>query len=61
MRQIVVKWMVHAMAYMVIMGPADQEDDLVSAAVAHAIAEHGHADSAELRKGLPGMIRPVTV
>jgi hypothetical protein len=42
---------------LVIMGPADQKDDLVSAAVAHAIAEHGHADSAELREGLSGMIR----
>ena len=61
MRQIVVKWMVHAMAYMVIMGPADQKDDLVPATAAHVIAEHGHADSAELREGLAGMIRPVTV
>jgi predicted small metal-binding protein len=46
---------------LVIMGPADQKDDLVSAAVAHAIEEHGHSDSAELREGLAGMIRPVTV
>ena len=46
---------------LVIMGPSDQKDDLVSAAVAHAITEHGHADSSELREGISSLIRPVTV
>ncbi len=46
---------------LVIMGPSNQKDDLVSAAVAHAIAEHGHPDTAELREGISTLIRPVTV
>ena len=45
---------------LVIMGPSNQKDDLVEAAVAHAIT-HGHTDSAELREGLSGLIRPVEV
>ena len=44
-----------------IMGPSGQKDDLVSAAVAHAIAEHGHVDSAELRDGISGFLRTVEV
>lgn len=46
---------------LVIMGPADQKDDLISAAAAHAVDSHGHSDSAELREGISGLIRPVTV
>lgn len=46
---------------LVIMGPADQKDDLVAAAAAHAVDSHGHTDSAELREGLASMVRPVTV
>ena len=46
---------------LVIMGPSGQKDDLVSAAVAHAIAEHGHADSTELREGISGFLRTVEV
>ena len=46
---------------LVIMGPADQKEDLVSAAMAHAINEHGHQDSAELRQGLSSLIRTVEV
>jgi hypothetical protein len=46
---------------LVIMGPDTQKDDLISAAAAHAVAEHGHSDSPELREGLASIIRPVTV
>ena len=46
---------------LVIMGPADQREDLVSAAVAHAIGEHGHQDSPQLRTDLGNLLRPVEV
>jgi predicted small metal-binding protein len=38
---------------LVIMAPSDQEDDLLDAAVAHAIKTHGHTESEakDLRKG----------
>ena len=45
---------------LVVMGPANQKEDLVEAAVAHAIT-HGHPDSAELREALSGLLRPVEV
>ena len=45
---------------LVIMGPSNQKEDLVEAAVAHAIT-HGHADSAELREALSGGVRLVEV
>jgi Protein of unknown function (DUF1059) len=38
-----------------IIGP---EDDVVAAAVQHAIASHGHADSPELREGIRAMLEP---
>jgi plasmid stability protein len=38
-----------------IIGP---EDDVVAAAVQHAIASHGHDDTPELREGLRAMLEP---
>jgi hypothetical protein len=38
-----------------IIGP---EEDVVAAAVQHAIASHGHADTPELRDGIRGMLEP---
>lgn len=37
---------------------ADNKDELLDAAVQHAIAVHGHHDSPELRQALTGMIKP---
>jgi Protein of unknown function (DUF1059) len=37
---------------LVIMAPENQRDDLVEAASAHAIKEHGHEDAPELRREL---------
>jgi len=36
---------------------ADTEDELVAAAVQHAVAVHKHQDTPELRKDIRGMIR----
>jgi predicted small metal-binding protein len=36
---------------------ADTEDELLAAAAQHAVAVHRHEDTAELRKGLRGLIR----
>jgi predicted small metal-binding protein len=36
---------------------ADSEQELVDAAVQHAVAVHGHHDSAELREQLAKMIK----
>jgi hypothetical protein len=38
-----------------IIGP---EDDVVAAAVQHAVASHGHPDTPELREQLRGMLEP---
>jgi predicted small metal-binding protein len=38
---------------------ADSKDELVDAAVQHAIAVHGHHETAELRQELAKMIKPV--
>jgi hypothetical protein len=38
-----------------IIGP---EEDVVAAAVQHAIASHGHDDTPELRDGLRAMLEP---
>ena len=46
---------------LVIMGPAGQKEDLVSAAAAHAINSHGHQDTPQLRSDLGSMIRAVEV
>lgn len=37
---------------LVIMAPASQRADLVEAACAHAVKDHGHEDTRELRKEL---------
>jgi len=37
---------------LVIMAPASQREDLINAAVAHAVKDHGHEDTAELRSQL---------
>jgi predicted small metal-binding protein len=39
---------------------ADNKEELVDAAVQHAVAVHGHRDSSELRQELAKMIKPVT-
>jgi predicted small metal-binding protein len=36
---------------------ADSEDELLEAAVQHAVAVHGHTDTPELRKTLRAMFR----
>ena len=46
---------------LVIMAPADQRDDLVEAAVAHAVKSHGDKDTPELRGGLNEMIHETEV
>lgn len=40
----------------VIMAPQDQHEDLVEAAVSHAIRSHGYEDTPELRKELGAML-----
>jgi hypothetical protein len=37
---------------LVMAGPASQKEDLLDAAVAHAVKHHGHKDTRELRKEL---------
>ena len=46
---------------LVLMAPASQRDDLVAAAVAHAIKDHGHPDSPELRAEVGKFLDSVTV
>ncbi len=41
---------------LVIMGPADQRQDLLDASVAHTVKTHGHADTPELRGELDQLI-----
>ena len=36
---------------------ADSDDELLEIAAAHAVASHGHTDSAELRAVLRGMLK----
>lgn len=38
---------------------ADSADELLDIATAHAVATHGHTDSAELRTALRGMLKDV--
>jgi Protein of unknown function (DUF1059) len=37
-----------------------EEDEVVEAAAAHAVATHGHSDTPELRQQLRGMLEPET-
>ena len=46
---------------LVMMAPESQREDLVNAAVAHAVKDHGHADNAELRSQLGGILDRVQV
>lgn len=46
---------------LVIMAPENQRDDLVEAAVSHAIKTHNHQDSSELRNELNKAIETVSV
>jgi predicted small metal-binding protein len=39
---------------------ADDEKELLEAAVQHAVAIHGHADSPDLRKQLKSLFKPGT-
>ena len=44
----------------VMLGPEDQREDLLDAAVAHAIKTHGHADTPELRNDLNKILESVS-
>jgi hypothetical protein len=44
---------------LVIMAPEDQRADLVEAAAAHAVRDHGHEDSPQLRKDLDGFLETI--
>jgi len=48
---------------LVIMAPSGQEDDLLDAAVAHAIKTHGHkeSESEALRKGTREQVETLTL
>jgi hypothetical protein len=37
---------------------AGTEEEVLAVAIRHAVSEHGHADSPELRQQLRGMLRP---
>jgi hypothetical protein len=37
-----------------------EEDEVVEAAVAHAVASHGHSDTPELREQVRGTLEPET-
>lgn len=45
---------------LVLMGPTDQRQDLLDAAVAHAVKHHGHQDTPQLREELDKFLEPVT-
>ncbi len=46
---------------LVLMAPETQRDDLVNAAVAHAVKDHGHQDGPELRAELGKFLDRVQV
>jgi hypothetical protein len=46
---------------LVLMAPESQREDLISAAAAHAVRDHGHADSPQLRQDLGSFLDKVTV
>ncbi len=45
----------------VIMGPADQRDDVLDAAVAHAVRTHQHEESPELRTEIANLLKATTL
>jgi hypothetical protein len=46
---------------LVLMAPESQRADLLDAAVAHAVASHGHENTPELRGELDKFLEPVQV
>jgi len=46
---------------LVLMAPESQREDLINAAAAHAVADHGHQDTPELRQELGKFLERVTV
>lgn len=46
---------------LVMMAPETQRDDLMNAAVAHAVKDHGHQDTPELRSELGKILDRVEV
>jgi hypothetical protein len=46
---------------LVLMAPESQREDLINAAVAHAVSDHGHQDSPELRTELSKFLDRVEV
>jgi hypothetical protein len=46
---------------LVLMAPESQRADLINAAAAHAVADHGHQDSPELRQELDKFLDRVEV
>ena len=44
---------------LVIMAPEDQREDLIDAAMAHAVKSHGHQASAQLRQDLDGFLETI--
>jgi hypothetical protein len=46
---------------LVLMAPESQREDLIEAAVAHAVKDHGHTDSPELRAELGKFLDVVQV
>ncbi len=46
---------------LVIMAPQDQKEDLLDAAVAHAVKHHSHEDTPELREEVGKSLETVTI
>jgi hypothetical protein len=46
---------------LVLMAPESQREDLIDAAVAHAVKDHGHTDSPEMRAELGKFLDSVQV
>ena len=46
---------------LVLMAPDSQREDLINAAAAHAVADHGHQDSPELRGELDKFLDRIEV
>ncbi len=46
---------------LIIMAPADQREDLIEAAMAHAVDAHGHQASPQLRKDLDNFLETIEV
>ncbi len=49
------RWPSETNCSLVIIG---EEEELVGAAAEHAVSAHGHADTAELREEIRGMLEP---